>query len=93
MAGKPLLEVTGAELLLNLIQKLLCWVSVVLGVGYGINSEALGVTSLCTMSYQITEDSASSDGKQPFSIQQPAIRYKEGTYCRISTGEIGRAHV
>lgn len=54
LAGKPPLEVTGAELLLNLLQKLLCWVPVVLSVGYSINSEASGVTAVCTMSCQKT---------------------------------------
>ena len=74
LAGRPPLEVAGAELLLNPLQKLLCWVPVVPCVGYGINSEALGVTVLRTTSCQTTGNPASSDGKQPFYIQQPATR-------------------
>lgn len=46
LAGRPPLEVAGAELLLNPLQKLLCWVPAVLCVGYSINSQALGTTVL-----------------------------------------------
>lgn len=84
LAGRPPLELAGAELLLNPLQKLPCWVPAVLCVSYGINSVALGVTVLRTTSCRTTEDSASSDGKQPFYIQQPAMRQKEGTGCVIS---------
>lgn len=73
-AGRPSLQVVGAELLLNPFQKLLCWVPEVLCVGYSINSEALGVIVLCTTDCQKTEDSASLDSKQLFYIQQPATR-------------------
>lgn len=74
LAGRPPLEVAGAELLLNPLQKLLRWVPAVLCVGYGINSEALGVTVLHITSCQTTEDSGSLDSKQLFYIQQPATR-------------------